>query len=145
MTCVASTRADRTLNARKQIFKLDLRTFRLANMLSSDARRANLTDDEAQGGGDRHHGPGESHGGVVHCLGRAHDEATADPGGCITHRQTQAGNKSRNVSERLCPSCTLAQQTLKLCCFKNRITSCHRKQRCRRVIFASNTLLVCHF
>lgn len=64
-------------------------------MLSSDACRANLTDDEAQGGGDRHHGPGESHGGVVHCLGRAHDEATADPGGCITH----AGNKSRNVSD----------------------------------------------
>lgn len=55
--------------------------------------RANLTDDEAQGGGDRHHGPGESHGGVVHCLGRAHDEATADPGGCITHGQTQTSGK----------------------------------------------------
>lgn len=64
-----------------------------ANLKTTGIR---LTDDKAHGGGDGHYSPGQTHGRVVHSLGRAHDKAAAHPGSCETNKkrtngQTKAG------------------------------------------------------
>lgn len=70
--------------------------------------RGNLTNDEAHGGCDWHHGPDQSHVGVVHGLRGAHDESTSDPCSCL-HTNTLAHRQRTGAGQMA--AATLTQLT----------------------------------
>lgn len=99
-----------------------------------------LTDDEAHGGGDGHHSPGQSHRRIVNSLGRAHNEAAAHPGSCDTNKGKNTGGGGQWEDDVSDCWCLLSKKYN--CVFfltkKRRNTCTHHDTWSKGVIFTSD-------